>query len=241
MSDLKGINLAMQTPMHGDGIIDFARWQELIDTYIDAGVHGLVLGAGTGQHPYLSQAECNKLYELGAARIDGRCHLICQTSAPSKVWSCDEVMRDQALLGTEVIVLDEGGNWRGTGTAWHLADKGHQVTIVTPDAYVAKELTRTTADEEIRRNLSKAGARFMVESVIEHWHGDSADVRSLLDGRVSRIEASALVTATTNMACNDIELALNETDSKFYVIGDCASPRSAPYAFHEGRKVGLSL
>ena len=158
-----------------------------------------------------------------------------------KVWSCEEVMRGQALLGKEVIVLDEGGNWRGTGTAWHLADKGHQVTIVTPDAYVAKELTRTTADEEIRRNLSKAGARFMVESVIEHWHGDSADVRSLLDGRVSRIEASALVTATTNMACNDIELALNETDSKFYVIGDCASPRSAPYAFHEGRKVGLSL
>jgi hypothetical protein len=77
--------------------------------------------------------------------------------------------------------------------------------------------------------------------VIEHWYGDSADVRSLLDGAVTRIEASALVTATTNMACNDIELALNETDIKFHVIGDCASPRSAAYAFHDGRKVGLSL
>jgi 4-hydroxy-tetrahydrodipicolinate synthase len=81
MSDLKGINLAMQTPMHDDGSIDFTRWQELIDVYIDAGVHGLVLGAGTGQHPYLTETECKKLYELGAARIDKRCHLICQTSA----------------------------------------------------------------------------------------------------------------------------------------------------------------
>lgn len=81
MSDLCGINLAMQTPMSADGSIDFARWEELIDIYIDAGVHGLVLGAGTGQHPYLTREECKRLYEIGAKRIDGRCHLICQTSA----------------------------------------------------------------------------------------------------------------------------------------------------------------
>jgi len=31
MSDLTGINLAMQTPMHEDGRIDYTRWQELID------------------------------------------------------------------------------------------------------------------------------------------------------------------------------------------------------------------
>jgi 4-hydroxy-tetrahydrodipicolinate synthase len=71
----------MQTPMDADGSIDYARWEELIDIYIDAGVHGLVLGAGTGQHPYLTQQECNRLYEIGAARINRRCKLICQTSA----------------------------------------------------------------------------------------------------------------------------------------------------------------
>ncbi len=81
MSELTGINLAMQTPMDADGRIDYARWEELIDLYIDAGIHGLVLGAGTGQHPYLTQQECNRLYEIGATRINGRCKLICQTSA----------------------------------------------------------------------------------------------------------------------------------------------------------------
>lgn len=157
------------------------------------------------------------------------------------VWSCEEVMREQVAPGKQVIVLDEGGNWRGAGTAWYLAEKGHQVTIVTADAYVGKELTRTSADFQIRSRLRKAGARFMVESVIEHWHGDHADVRSLLDGSVIQIEASALITATTNMACNDIETALNETGTRFHIIGDCANPRSAPYAFYEGRKVGLGL
>ena len=38
-----------------------------------------MLGAGTGQHPYLTREECGQLYELGAGRIDGRCKLVCQT------------------------------------------------------------------------------------------------------------------------------------------------------------------
>lgn len=104
MSDLKGINLAMQTPMFEDGSIDYSRWEELIDIYIDCGVQGLVLGAGTGQHPYLTQAECNRLYELGTKRIDGRCNVICQTSA----LNVDEVIErsHQAEgLGTDALMI----------------------------------------------------------------------------------------------------------------------------------------
>ena len=105
MSDLKGINLAMQTPMHEDGSIDYARWQELIDIYLDTGVQGIVLGAGTGQHPYLTQAECNKLYELGAARIDGRCNLICQTSALNVGEVIERSMHAQDLGANAVMIL----------------------------------------------------------------------------------------------------------------------------------------
>lgn len=89
MSDLKGINLAMQTPFKDNSEVDYPRWEELIDLYIDAGIHGIVLGSGTGQHPYLTEAECNRLYEIGAKRVDGRCNLIFQTSA----LNFDEVIR----------------------------------------------------------------------------------------------------------------------------------------------------
>lgn len=89
MADLAGINLAMQTPFGEDGKIDWAEWERLIDNYIDAGVHGLVLGSGTGQHPYLTEAECNQLYEMGIRQIAGRCNAICQTSA----LNMDEVIR----------------------------------------------------------------------------------------------------------------------------------------------------
>jgi 4-hydroxy-tetrahydrodipicolinate synthase len=104
MSELTGINLAMQTPMHADGSIDYARWEELIDIYIDKGIHGLVLGAGTGQHPYLTREECDRLYEIGSKRVDGRCKLICQTSA----LVVDEVIqrsRHAQDLGADALMI----------------------------------------------------------------------------------------------------------------------------------------
>jgi 4-hydroxy-tetrahydrodipicolinate synthase len=105
MSELTGINLAMQTPMHTDGSIDYARWEELIDIYIDAGVHGLVLGAGTGQHPYLTRQECDRLYELGATRIDGRCKVICQTSALVQDEVIDRSKHAQGLGADALMIL----------------------------------------------------------------------------------------------------------------------------------------
>jgi len=104
MTELTGINLAMQTPMHADGSIDYARWEELIDIYIDTGIHGLVLGAGTGQHPYLTRDECNRLYQIGSKRVDGRCKLICQTSA----LVVDEVIqrsRHAQDLGADALMI----------------------------------------------------------------------------------------------------------------------------------------
>ena len=161
--------------------------------------------------------------------------------ANGKLFACEDVLRDQAELGKAVIVLDEGGNWRGTGTAWHLADRGHEVTIVTPDPMIGKEMVRAASDIQTRAALAKLGVRFVLESVIQHWHGDRAEIRSLLDGSISSIDASAIVTATTNRVDNTIELALAENGARFHLIGDAAAPRTAPFAFHDGRKIGLSL
>ena len=105
MTELNGINLAMQTPLHKDGSVDYARWEELIDTYIDAGVHGLVLGSGTGQHPYLTRAECDRLYEIGAKRIDGRCKVICQTSALVQDEVIDRSKHAEGLGADALMIL----------------------------------------------------------------------------------------------------------------------------------------
>ncbi len=210
-----GVEVRYFTPMDAQDIIDF-------------GADEVVLATGSlpderAQQRWLAEAEQLPGLENG------------------RIFSCEEVFRGQADLGKTVIVLDEGGNWRGAGTAWYLADKGHQVTIVTPDAMIGKELTRTTSDFQIRASLVRLGTVFQLESVITHWHGNRAEVRSMLDGSISEIEASAIVTATTNRVNNEVELELLQSGVCFHLVGDAAAPRQAPYAFHDGRKTGLSL
>lgn len=155
------------------------------------------------------------------------------------VWAPEEVLRREAKLGESVIVYDEGGNWRGVGTAWAIAEQGKRVTIVTPDPYVGKEITRTSADGPARKRLAKLGARFLTEHIITGWHGNSATVQNLLTGAEETLPASALVMATTNLAFDPFPETF--AGKRVHRIGDCAAPRQAPYAFHEGRKIALNL
>lgn len=157
------------------------------------------------------------------------------------VYSTEAIMARQARPGRRVIVLDEGGNWKGCGTAWKLAEDGHDVTLVTPDPMVGKELQRTAADFPLRRTLAGLGVRFVVESAITSWTGTSATVQSFLDGSETEIEADTLVFATANTAENGLAMALRDRGVDFREIGDGAAPRQAAYAIYDGRKAGLEM
>lgn len=155
------------------------------------------------------------------------------------VWSPESVLRREARLGDAVVVYDEGSNWRGVGTAWALAEAGKKVTIVTPEAFVGKEIARTAADGAARRRMAKLGVKFVTESCLSRWHGNGVTLRNLLTGEEETIPASALVMATTNRAFDPFQEAF--AGKATYRIGDCTAPRLAAYAFHEGRKLALSL
>lgn len=155
------------------------------------------------------------------------------------VFSPEEVMRREAKLGSEVILYDEGGYWRGLGTAWALAERGHRVTIATPEPFIGKELARTSADIGLRPRLARLGVTFLTEHLVAGWHGDGATLRNLLTGEETRHPAGALVMSTTNRAFDPLSADLAGLET--HLIGDAAAPRQAPYAFHEGRKVALGL
>lgn len=159
--------------------------------------------------------------------------------ALGNVWSPEDVLRREARLGDTVVVYDEGSNWRGAGTAWYLAEQGKSVILVTPEAFVGKEIARTAADGALRQRLAQTGTRVHVEHSISHWHGNGVTIRSMLTGEEQTLPASALVMATTNQAFDPFpEIFANKTTHR---IGDCAAPRLAAYAFYEGRKLGISL
>lgn len=157
------------------------------------------------------------------------------------VFSVEAVMARQVRPGKRVLLLDEGGGWRGAGTAWKLAEEGHEVTIISPDPFIGKELQRTTADVPLRRILSKLGVKWILESSVVEWQGDGATVVDHNSGEQTFVAADCLVLATTNIALDGLAQELRLQSLPFFEIGDCAAPRQAPYAFYEGRKVALAL
>lgn len=155
--------------------------------------------------------------------------------------SAEAVMSREARPGKRVIVLDDGGNWKGCGTAWRLAEDGHAVTLVTPDALVGKELQRMAVDLPLRRALARLGVQSLTESAIVHWDGRLARIASLLDGSEREVEADSLVFAGTNMAEDSLARDLEDRGVAYAAIGDCTASRQAAYAIHDGRKLALSL
>ncbi len=159
----------------------------------------------------------------------------------ANVWSIEDVMGRLAKPGKRVVLIDDTGDWRGGGTAWHLAELGHQVTIVSGWPMVGYWIQRTAGDGQLRARLAQLGAHWMTESVVTAWHGDGASVRSLLDGRESRIDADALVLATTNTAQTELADALRGTVAELHVLGDATAARLAVHSIYEARALAMRL
>jgi NADPH-dependent 2,4-dienoyl-CoA reductase/sulfur reductase-like enzyme len=157
------------------------------------------------------------------------------------VWPAEAVMAREARLGSRVLVLDEGGNYKGVGTAWHLAEAGHQVTIVTPDPQVGKELVRTAIDGPVRMRLAKLGAKFLVESALADFKDGKATIANLLDGSETVIEIDDIVTALTNVSNDSIARELEAKGVKATHVGDCIAARHAAAALYDGRRAGMEV
>ena len=157
------------------------------------------------------------------------------------VYSAEDVMARRAQVGKSVLLLDEGGNWKGCGTAWKLAEEGHAVTLVTPDPLVGKELQRTAADYPLRKRLAELGVDFILESAITSWNREGAEVFNFLNGKKQFVQANSLVFATPNIAEDSLFNELHGSGLKIINIGDSAGPRQAPFVIYEGCKTGLSI
>jgi 2,4-dienoyl-CoA reductase-like NADH-dependent reductase (Old Yellow Enzyme family)/thioredoxin reductase len=168
-----------------------------------------------------------------------------QTTLPGidqpNVFSAADVMSRAANPGKRVIVLDDEGNWKGCGTAWHLAEKGHEVTLIAAQDMIGAEIKRTSADLPLRRTLKKLGVRMITESGLKAWHGDGATVVDFLDGSERRIDADALVLATTNVPERTLFDTLAGSGVMLHCIGDSVAAREANVAIFEARRLALNI
>lgn len=82
MSNLEGVCVPICTPFKdGGAALDESALERNIDSLVENGIHIIAVNGGTGEFPFLSEAEKRRIAEVAAKRINGRAKLIVQTSA----------------------------------------------------------------------------------------------------------------------------------------------------------------
>jgi 2,4-dienoyl-CoA reductase-like NADH-dependent reductase (Old Yellow Enzyme family) len=157
------------------------------------------------------------------------------------VSSIQDVLAGTAQPGRRVLVLDDLGDWRGLGTALHLVERGHDVTILTAAPVVAGGLFHSAADVPLRKRYAAAGGRSLTNACVLGWQEGAAAVLSTLTGDLTKLDADSLVIAETPIPEMALAADLTERGVAFHQIGDCVAPRRASLAFLEGRELGLRL
>ena len=78
---LQGSMVALVTPMHPDGKVDYKRLADLIDWQIDQGTHCLVAVGTTGESATLSMQEHSEVIRFYVQHVKGRVPVIAGTGA----------------------------------------------------------------------------------------------------------------------------------------------------------------
>ncbi len=80
---IKGSLVAIVTPMHEDGSLDFASLRKLLDWHVEQGTDGIVVVGTTGESPTVDYDEHCELIRVAVEQIAGRIPVIAGTGGNS--------------------------------------------------------------------------------------------------------------------------------------------------------------
>ncbi len=120
MTELAGICVPVCTPFGEDGSLDEAALLGHLDRMLEAGVQVIALCGGTGEFPFLSEAEKRRIIELGCRHIDGRAKVVAHSSAIRTEDTIENSKHAEGAGADCLLVLPpyfEGPD--GEGVLWH--------------------------------------------------------------------------------------------------------------------------
>ena len=105
-----GSLVAIVTPMHPDGAIDWPAWERLLTWHLSAGTSGIVVGGTTGESPTLSDAEMLALIERARTRLAGRVALIAGAGSSSTAAAVERARQFSAAGVDGLLVVTPAYN-----------------------------------------------------------------------------------------------------------------------------------
>jgi 2,4-dienoyl-CoA reductase-like NADH-dependent reductase (Old Yellow Enzyme family)/thioredoxin reductase len=194
-----------------------------------AGADAVVLCTGSNPSRDGFQRSFPHLAKLPGAEQDNVC-------------AAHDVLEGKVTPGSRVLLLDDiNGWWPASGTALHLAQQRHQVTVVTAAEKAGAALDLSMTGDTLRERFAKYGVEVLLATALSEWKGTTAKLMNLYTGESEEREFDSLVLATTNTPEDRLTKELAAAGLELHAIGDTVAARSASMAFYEGRKLALAL
>jgi len=152
------------------------------------------------------------------------------------VFTAWDVLVYPEKVGAKVVII--GGGSVGAETAKFLLDHQKDVTL-------AEMLPSIAADAEgvnrkiLLRSLGEKSAKIRVLTKVTAILAEGVEVE--FGGRKEILAADTVVLAAGTQPNDELEAALRAMSVEFHKIGDCAKPRKAIDAIHEGFQVALKI
>ena len=159
------------------------------------------------------------------------------------VCTIHDVLDGSVIPGTNVLLLDDiNGWWPASGTALHLAEQRHRVTLVTASEQAAGQLEYSRTADTTRERFMKLGVETVVATALVKWQGNTATLVNLYTGDEETRDFDSLVMACTNKPNDGLQSALaGSAGPEVHAIGDMVAARTAAMAIFEARKLALTL
>ncbi|SDF35047.1 2,4-dienoyl-CoA reductase [Lentzea fradiae] len=157
------------------------------------------------------------------------------------VYSINEVLAGKAEVGPNVFVFDDTGARQPVVVAEHLADRRHNVTIVTRLPQVSPDLEASRDLQATYRRIRGKGVRFITDHELVSVVEDSVTLADVWTGESTvHSDVDAVVLSTGNKAEDALFHALQGV-VPVRAIGDSVSPRRVFNAIWEGELAGREV
>ena len=170
------------------------------------------------------------------------------TDAEMPLYTPDDIMEGR-LPGGKVVIYDDDHYYMGGVLAELLRDKGCEVTIVTPSAYLSDWTLNTLEQHTIHKRLAEMGVEIVLNrGVVEIGKGHVVSNCIYTDAR-SEIGCDAVVMVSSRIETNQVYLDLKARAEAWAdagirsveIIGDANAPGPIAWATYAGHRYAREL
>lgn len=153
----------------------------------------------------------------------------------------DDIFAGAQVAGP-VVIYDDEHYFMGGALAEKLADQGHDVTLVTPDARVSAWTAMTDEHGFVHARLIEKGVKLVLSHAIAAQHPAEIAVKCVYTGRETRQDCVTLILVTGRIPFDPVFHDLVGLGiGQIQRIGDCLAPSSVADAVYSGHRYARLL